>query len=177
MQKWATACRNHRFAELGICRSLCKKVCRENARLYFNSSAFSTASVFYERFNKAHLTVIMFSHKHRTELEGRNLDAFLLSITKILCHLIACFLTKEPFANRTGAHLLSPFPPLKSHSSRAPSHFLEIHFHHSYGNSAAASRTHTDLWPHAANNAISWSIIYLFRSQISTYQRLDKASY
>lgn len=100
VQMWATALRSHRLADLGVWRSLCKKICRENARLYFNSSAYSTATMVYERFSKAHLTVIMFSPKHRTELEGRKRDAFLQRITKILCHLISLFPGKEPLASR-----------------------------------------------------------------------------
>lgn len=127
VQKWAAGCRNPRFADLSICRSLCKKVCRENARLYFNSSAFSTANMFYERFNKAHLTVIMFSHKHWTEIKGRKLNAFLQRVTKILCHLIAFFLSRKPFANRAQSpYGLSLFP--KICSSRALTPFLRDPF-------------------------------------------------
>lgn len=42
----------------------------------------------------------MFSHKHRIEIEGKKLNAFLWRVTKTRCHLIAFFLSKEPFASR-----------------------------------------------------------------------------
>lgn len=37
VQKWTTACRNHRFEYLSTSSSLCKKVCRESIRLSFTS--------------------------------------------------------------------------------------------------------------------------------------------
>ena len=176
MQKWATACRNHRFADLGICRSVCKKGCRGNARLCFNSSAFSTANVFYQRFNKAHLTIVMFSQKHRTESEGGKLNAFSWRTAKIFCHLTAFILSKKDFQAEPRDHPLFPFPP-KSRSSRAPVPLPRDPFPPQLRKLRSSIRNAHRLWPHAANNAVFWRIIYIFRSPISAYQRLDKASY
>lgn len=103
--------------------------------------------MFSASFNEAPLTAIAFS-----VLEGRKLDAFLRRITKILCHWIAFFLRKEPFASRARSPAAPSLSP-KSCSTEPPSHFSGIHFHHSHSNSAAAPGTHTELRPHTANNA------------------------